>query len=166
VRRFKKTDNAQGDDLEDGTRPLCHLQDALALAGHSVADKILAIVFPILAFVAAGFEYRVANMYFIPLGILLSAGAAPSAAAPTGGDLPRTSCRSPLGNVVGRSIISPRSTSFITARSRAQRVRKLIREMGEPKRDGGTEQTTPDPDQANTGRLVQRRRNRSSWRIN
>ncbi len=43
----------------------------LAMAGHSVSDKILAIVFPISAFVAAGFEHSIANMYFIPLGILL-----------------------------------------------------------------------------------------------
>jgi formate/nitrite transporter len=43
----------------------------LALAGRSVIDKIFAIVFPISAFVAAGFEHSVANMYFIPLGILL-----------------------------------------------------------------------------------------------
>jgi formate transporter len=43
----------------------------LALAGRSVVDKIFAIVFPISAFVAAGFEHSVANMYFIPLGILL-----------------------------------------------------------------------------------------------
>jgi formate transporter len=44
----------------------------LALAGHSVVDKILAIVFPITAFVAAGFEHSVANMYFLTLGMLLS----------------------------------------------------------------------------------------------
>jgi formate/nitrite transporter len=43
----------------------------LALAARSVVDKILAIIFPISAFVAAGFEHSVANMYFIPLGILL-----------------------------------------------------------------------------------------------
>ncbi|HEY5895596.1 MAG TPA: formate/nitrite transporter family protein [Chthoniobacterales bacterium] len=43
----------------------------LAMAGRSVADKILATVFPIAAFVAAGFEHSVANMYFIPLGIFL-----------------------------------------------------------------------------------------------
>jgi formate transporter len=43
----------------------------LALAGRSVVDKIFAVIFPISAFVAAGFEHSVANMYFIPLGILL-----------------------------------------------------------------------------------------------
>ena len=41
------------------------------MAGRHVTDKILAIIFPITAFVAAGFEHCVANMYFIPLGILL-----------------------------------------------------------------------------------------------
>jgi formate/nitrite transporter len=43
----------------------------LALAARSVVDKILAIIFPISAFVAAGFEHSVANMYFIPLGLIL-----------------------------------------------------------------------------------------------
>jgi len=46
----------------------------LSLAGRSVVDKIAAVVFPISAFVAAGFEHCVANMYFIPLGILLRDG--------------------------------------------------------------------------------------------
>jgi formate/nitrite transporter len=46
----------------------------LALAGRSVADKILAIIFPISAFVAAGFEHCIANMYFIVLGVLLKSG--------------------------------------------------------------------------------------------
>jgi len=43
----------------------------LALAGRSIVDKICAIVFPVSAFVAAGFEHSIANMYFIPLGVLL-----------------------------------------------------------------------------------------------
>jgi formate/nitrite transporter len=47
----------------------------LAMAGHTVVDKIVAIVLPISAFVAAGFEHSVANMYFIPLGMLLSGDA-------------------------------------------------------------------------------------------
>ncbi len=43
----------------------------MALAGRSVIDKAVVIVFPISAFVAAGFEHSVANMYFIPLAMLL-----------------------------------------------------------------------------------------------
>jgi formate transporter len=43
----------------------------LCFSGRSVTDKILAILFPITAFVASGFEHSVANMYFIPIGLLL-----------------------------------------------------------------------------------------------
>ena len=81
----------------------------LALAGHSVSDKIVAIVFPISAFVAGGFEHSVANMYFIPLGILFKTdGVAPLATDLTTLDwqgfaanlLPVT-----LGNIVGGSLM-------------------------------------------------------------
>lgn len=43
----------------------------LCLSGRSVVDKIAAIIFPITAFVASGFEHSIANMYFIPIGLLL-----------------------------------------------------------------------------------------------
>jgi len=43
----------------------------MALAGRSVIDKAVAIVFPISLFVAAGFEHSIANFYFIPLAMLL-----------------------------------------------------------------------------------------------
>lgn len=47
----------------------------MAMAGRSVTDKILAVVFPITAFVAAGFEHSIANMYLMPLAMLVqSAG--------------------------------------------------------------------------------------------
>jgi len=50
----------------------------LCMGARTVADKILAIVFPISAFVACGFEHSVANMYFLPIGIMLaSVGPAP-----------------------------------------------------------------------------------------
>jgi len=49
----------------------------LAMAGRQVGDKILAIVFPISAFVACGLEHCVANMYFVPLGIFLAGPEAP-----------------------------------------------------------------------------------------
>jgi formate transporter len=43
----------------------------LCSSARSTTDKILAIIFPIAAFVAAGFEHSVANMYFIPMGLLI-----------------------------------------------------------------------------------------------
>ena len=47
----------------------------MALAARQIIGKIFAIFFPIMAFVAIGFEHSVANMYFIPTGILLMNGA-------------------------------------------------------------------------------------------
>ncbi len=43
----------------------------LCYSARSTTDKILAIIFPISAFVAAGFEHSIANMYFIPIGLLI-----------------------------------------------------------------------------------------------
>lgn len=51
----------------------------LAHAGRSVADKMVAVVLPVSAFVAAGFEHCVANMYFLPLAwLLVQTGHAPA----------------------------------------------------------------------------------------
>ncbi len=78
----------------------------LALAGRSVTDKILAVLFPISAFVAAGFEHSVANMYFITLGVMLQdsvpvAGAANLSWIDLGANLlPVT-----LGNLVGGAVM-------------------------------------------------------------
>lgn len=44
----------------------------LCFSARTVTDKILAILFPITAFVAAGFEHSIANMYFIPMGVWLA----------------------------------------------------------------------------------------------
>src|SRR5512138_253708 len=43
----------------------------LAYAGRSVTDKMIAVILPVSAFIAAGFEHCVANMYFLPLAWLL-----------------------------------------------------------------------------------------------
>ena len=44
----------------------------LCLSARTTTGKISAIIFPITAFVACGFEHSIANMYFIPMGILLA----------------------------------------------------------------------------------------------
>ena len=43
----------------------------MALAAHDITGKIWGIFFPIMAFVASGFEHSIANMYFIPIGMFL-----------------------------------------------------------------------------------------------
>ena len=54
----------------------------LATAGRTVTDKLLGIVLPVSTFIAAGFEHSIANMYFLPLGLLISTE--PEALAATG----------------------------------------------------------------------------------
>jgi formate transporter len=53
----------------------------LTYSARSTIDKIAAIIFPIMAFVAASFEHSVANMYFIPIGLFIKDFDAPFAAA-------------------------------------------------------------------------------------
>jgi formate/nitrite transporter len=43
----------------------------LTYSARSTIDKIAAIIFPITAFVAAGFEHSVANMYFVPYALFI-----------------------------------------------------------------------------------------------
>jgi formate transporter len=82
----------------------------MAFAGRSVVDKVFAIVPPITAFVAAGFEHSIANMYFIPLGWLAVArdpalAAIPGADAITLGNFGKNLAPVILGNLVGGSIL-------------------------------------------------------------
>lgn len=54
---------------------LCNAMVCMAVwmtySARSTTDKILAIIFPISGFVAAGFEHSIANMYFIPIGLFI-----------------------------------------------------------------------------------------------
>jgi formate transporter len=54
----------------------------LCYSARTTTDKVLSIVPPIAAFVASGFEHSVANMFFIPMGLLVKANAAFMAAHP------------------------------------------------------------------------------------
>ncbi|MDT8990410.1 formate/nitrite transporter family protein [Curvibacter sp. APW13] len=54
----------------------------MAMAGRSVVDKFVAIVLPIAAFVAAGFEHSIANMYIFPLAWLLQHFSLPNLTLP------------------------------------------------------------------------------------
>ena len=74
----------------------------LCMGARSVTDKILAIVFPITAFVACGFEHSVANMYFLPIGVALAAGtSAPLSVTDAVSNLALVT----LGNVLGGTVL-------------------------------------------------------------
>ena len=49
----------------------------LSYSARSTVDRIVAVVPPVTAFVAAGFEHSVANMYFLPLALFIKAFAGP-----------------------------------------------------------------------------------------
>lgn len=111
---------------------LCNLLVCLAvwltLAGRSVTDKVLAIVFPISAFVAAGFEHSVANMYLIPVGILLAGAAAPAGldwGGFIGNLIPVT-----LGNVAGGSLMVAAVYYLIYHRALRQAEQPLSQDAG------------------------------------
>jgi formate transporter len=53
----------------------------LSYSARTTTDKVLCVLFPITAFVAAGFEHSIANMYFMPMGLFLRQHAAVAAAA-------------------------------------------------------------------------------------
>lgn len=85
---------------------LCNVLVCLAvwmtLAGRSVVDKFVAILLPISAFVAAGFEHSIANMYLLPLAMLLQAG---SGAPVEWAGLWRNLVPVIAGNVAGGSVL-------------------------------------------------------------
>jgi formate transporter len=47
----------------------------LSYSARSAVDRVVTIIPPIAAFVTAGFEHSIANMYFIPIGLLIKAAA-------------------------------------------------------------------------------------------
>ncbi len=70
----------------------------LSYAAHRVSGKILAIIFPISAFVALGFEHSIANMYFFAIAILQGAEGVTIAGA-VANLVPVT-----IGNIIGGSV--------------------------------------------------------------
>jgi len=82
----------------------------LCFSACSTTDKILAIIFPISAFVACGFEHCVANMYLVPMGIALKSvipNAMPGGieALTWGHFIVRNLIPSTIGNIIGGSVV-------------------------------------------------------------
>ena len=101
----------------------------LCFNARTVAGKVAAIVPPVAAFVADGFEHSIANMYFLPLGLMIKAGAgdgfwADIGAAPADYDaltisgvilnlVPVT-----IGNIIGGSVLVGAVYWFVYLRQR------------------------------------------------
>jgi formate/nitrite transporter len=103
----------------------------LSHSARSTSDKILAIIPPIAAFVAAGFEHSVANMYFIPVALFIKSGAPDSfwsGLGKTAGDSPELSWGNfagnllpvTLGNIVGGAVLVGAVYWFVYLRTAKQ----------------------------------------------
>jgi formate/nitrite transporter len=98
----------------------------LTFSARSTIDKIAAILLPIAAFVAAGFEHSIANMYFIPIGLLIK-GFDPAFTAASGVDVSNLTWPSflianllpvTLGNVIGGAVLVAAVYWFVFLRRR------------------------------------------------
>lgn len=102
----------------------------LTYSARSVTDKVMAIVPPVAAFVAAGFEHSVANMYFLPLGMMIKQGAPASfweSIAKTPADFPHITWQGfllnnllpvTIGNIIGGALLVGGVYWFVYLRGR------------------------------------------------
>lgn len=72
----------------------------MATSAQDIISKIFACWFPIMLFVLCGFEHSVANMYFIPMGMILGAKV-------TMAQLIKNLIFVSIGNIIGGAIIIP-----------------------------------------------------------
>ncbi len=83
---------------------LCNMLVCLAvimsIASRTMTGKIFGIYFPIMAFVASGYEHSVANMYFLPVGLLAKGELITRFLAVFDNLIPVT-----LGNIIGGLLI-------------------------------------------------------------
>jgi formate/nitrite transporter len=99
----------------------------LTYGAHTTADKILAVIPPIAAFVALGFEHSVANMYFIPVALLIkrddswmeaTAGVPDTSGLTWGSFLSENLLPVTIGNVIGGAIMVGAVYWFVYLRRR------------------------------------------------
>ena len=89
----------------------------------SVTDKFFSALLPVMAFMAAGFEHCVANMFFLPYALMLQATGMVSGTVDLPGVLHNLSAAT-LGNLVGGVVLVGVSYWFVYGRSRAERGKR------------------------------------------
>jgi len=111
---------------------LCNVLVCLAVwlsySARSTTDRVLAVVPPIAAFVAAGFEHSIANVYFVPFALLVTwldpgfvvASGLDTRALSWGGFLARNLAPVTLGNVIGGALLVGGVYWFVYLRPRSR----------------------------------------------
>lgn len=98
----------------------------LTFSARTTTDKVVAILFPITAFVAAGFEHSVANMYFVPVGLFIK-HFDPAYAGALGMDLTQLTWGNfllrnllpvTIGNIIGGAVLVAAVYWFVYLRTR------------------------------------------------
>lgn len=102
-----KTDKGFGTLLASGilANMLVCLAVWLAYGGKTVTQKLAAVTLPIAAFVAAGFEHSVANMFLLPYAALVQA-ATGAGAAITASAMATNLIAATIGNLIGGALIA------------------------------------------------------------
>jgi formate/nitrite transporter len=103
----------------------------MCYSARTTVDRVFTIIFPVSAFVAAGFEHSIANIYFIPMGLFIKAGAPESfwvATHKTAADFPALTWENflvgnllpvTIGNIIGGSIMVAAVYWFVYLRKKA-----------------------------------------------
>lgn len=117
----------------------------MSFSARSTTDKVYSILFPITAFVAVGFEHSVANMYFVPIGLLIKAYGSASfwtAIGKTPADFPKITWGNfltnnllpvTIGNIIGGAFMVGAVYWFVylrKKRSAASPVMPLAKQQG------------------------------------
>lgn len=84
----------------------------LALSGKTLIDKIVGCWWPVMAFVVLGYEHSIANMFFIPLGMMEGADVGILQSV-TANFIPAT-----LGNIVGGALLVGAVNSYLQLKKR------------------------------------------------
>ena len=86
----------------------------LALAGHTLAEKAIGCFLPVMAFVALGYEHCIANMFFIPLGMM------EGAEVTAGSFIIDNLIPATLGNIAGGALLIGCVNAYVHLRKPAQ----------------------------------------------
>ena len=78
----------------------------LAYAGNTVTEKLFGLLLPIAAFVAAGLEHSVANMYLLPYAFLVQGTGVEGGAFFSVADIARNLVPTTIGNIIGGALVA------------------------------------------------------------
>ena len=114
----------------------------MSFSARTTVDRVVTIVPPVAAFVAAGFEHSIANVYFIPIGLFIKLGAPESfwtSIGKTANDFPSLTWKNffvgnllpvTMGNIIGGSVMVAAVYWFVYLRKSSTLNQHLVSPTG------------------------------------